>query len=155
MKKILGFLSLSALIAVAGVYYLGSTAFADTAAPPLNPTVSISANSKIESMSFQPINQIQSVLFIGKAGDAMCLIEDKGKMCLVDKGNVKPIAKIIIVLEDGTKLEGKLAAIPKKENCGADSSRLLTDEEMSQVRGEMATPEEIAAYKQSHTQPQK
>jgi hypothetical protein len=131
-------------------------AYADIATMSLTPTVSNSVSCTVESKSFQLTGHVlQNVLFVSKAGNAMNLLEDKGKMCLVSQGNIKPIAKITIVLEDGTKLNGKLVTPSNGNSCVKDGPRLLTDEEMSQIHGEVATPQEIEAYKRAHPQLQK
>ena len=146
MKSVVVVLSLLALF-VAPV-------FADATPPPLNPTVSASENTKIESLVFQPVRVLLGMLFVDTSGTSMRFIEDKEKMCLVDQGNIKPIAKITITFEDGTTATGKLATATTQASSSGTPS-LLTDEEMSKTCGEKATPEEIATYKKAHPEPSK
>jgi hypothetical protein len=135
--------------------FVSTLAFADTSTqPPLSPTVSASENAKVESLVFQPVKVLLGMSFVDMAGNTMRFIEDREKMCLVDQGNIKPIAKITISFEDGTSVVGKLATgTVQASNPGAP--RLLTDKEMSEIHGEVATPADIAAYKKAHPEPSK
>lgn len=86
------------------------------------------------------------------------LANDDG-VCLIGPGIMKAVKKVIIVTDDGKHYEANLVRNDHgKDNQSVTTSvteagpRILTDEEMSQIHGGIATPEEIADYKRCHPQ---
>lgn len=66
---------------------------------------------KIVDISITPLYSVKVQAKDKKS--SMNLISVEGKVCIVDKGNIKPIKKVVFYTEDGKKTEGTLTINPE------------------------------------------